>query len=119
VVYSRLTVDGLDQDGWVSRFGDVRRVRRADIRADVGTDGLIGRSCSCDLWTDDGLGLRLNGTLQSGAVEGGIGLLAGDGLMAFECGGRLGGGMLELKPLRMPLPSHRALLKLPDDEMPG
>jgi hypothetical protein len=117
VVYSRITVDGLDQDGWLSRGGDVRRVRRADIRADVGIDGLVGRRCTCDVWTDQGSGMRINGTLQAGAVEGGIGLLAGDGLMVFESGGRLGGGLLELKPLRFPLPAHRALLNLPDDEM--
>jgi hypothetical protein len=71
------------------------------------------------VWTDDGLGLRIAGTVQAGAVEGGIGLLAGDGLMLYECGGRLGGGMLELKPLRSPLPAQRALLNLPEGEMLG
>jgi hypothetical protein len=115
VVYSRLTLEGLDQDGWVRRDGRVARVARATIEADIGTDGLLPRRCRCDVWTDDGQGLRLSGAAQTGAVEGGIGLLAGDGLMVFECGGRLGGGMLEVKPLRFPLPAHRRLLNIPDD----
>jgi len=114
VVYSRLTVEGLDQDGWVLRTGAVQPVVHASIAADIGTDGLIARSCRCDVWTGDGTGVRFTGVTQAGAVEGGIGLLAGDALVAFECGGRIGGGMLEVKPLRAALPAHRALLNLPD-----
>jgi hypothetical protein len=116
VVYSRLTLDGLDQDGWVRRDGHVSRVSRASIEADIGTDGLVPHRCRCDVWTDNREGLRITGTVQAGAIEGGIGLLAGDGLMLFECGGRLGGGMLEVKPLRAPLPSHRRVLNIPDGD---
>ena len=112
-VYLRQTVTGQDQDGWVYRDGQLERVMRASIEAVIGNDGLLPAGSTCDLWTDTG-GLRIGSKFQAGAVEGGIGLLAGDGLMIFECGGRLGGGMLELKPLRFALPEHRRILNLPD-----
>jgi hypothetical protein len=112
-VYMRQTVTGLDQDGWVYQGGQLQRVTRASIGATIGNGGLLPVSSECDVWTETG-GLRIHGEFQTGAVEGGIGLLAGDGLMTFECGGRLGGGMLELKPLRFALPEHRRILNLPD-----
>lgn len=111
-IYMRQTVDRPDQDGWIYRSGDLQRVTRADIAASIGVDGLFPISCRCDAWTETG-GMRINGEFQAGAVEGGVDLLAGDGLMVFESGGRLGGGMLELKPLRFALPEHRRLLNLP------
>ena len=113
-VYSRVTVDGVSQDGWVYEAGALRRVARVAISSEVGEDGLLPVRCECELWTESGRGLRLIGRARAGAVEGGIGLLAGDALTVFECGGRLGGGMLEVKPLRFPLPHHRELLRLPE-----
>ncbi|WP_067668387.1 DUF7065 domain-containing protein [Nocardia miyunensis] len=111
-VYLRQTLTGPDQDGWILRNGVLEPVRRATISASVGNDGLFPIRSRCDVWTATG-GTRINGVFQTGAVEGGIGLLAGDGLMEFETGGRLGGGMLELKPLRAPLPEHQRILNLP------
>ncbi|WP_188110709.1 DUF7064 domain-containing protein [Aeromicrobium ginsengisoli] len=112
-VYLRQTVDGPSQDGWVYDHGDLKRVQSASVQATIAGDGLYPRRAIFDVWTEGG-GHRFTGELQAGAVEGGIGLLAGDGLMTFECGGRLGGGLVELKPLRFALPEHRAVLRLPD-----
>ena len=111
-IYMRQTVEGPSQDGWVYRSGQLERITRADIAASIGVDGLYPISCRCDAWTGSH-GIRITGDFQLGAVEGGIGLLAGDGLMVFESGGRIGGGMLELKPLRFALPEHRKILNLP------
>lgn len=112
VFYARATVEGLNYDGWIYRDGAFQPIRRIEVVSTVGNDGLLPRSATFDLWTDTG-GMRVNGVSQFGVVEGGIGLLAGDGMAVYETGGRLGGGMLEVKPLRFALPQHRALLNIP------
>ncbi len=113
-MYSRVTVEGVGQDGWLYEPGRLQRLARVEISASVADDGLLPVHCDCTLWTDDRRGRRIRGTAQAATVEGGIGLLAGDALTVFECGGRLGGGMLEIKPLRFTLPAHSRILGLPE-----
>jgi len=98
--------------GWIYDRGRIRRVTRYAVPAMVAEDGISPISCDIRLRTDEGGRYRVSGAVDSNVLMGGADWFGMDGLTRFECGGRLGEGILELCELKALSPAQRAALKL-------
>ena len=98
--------------------GKIYPVTKTKFRAVVGNDGMSPESCDTLVWTEDGRGYHITGEVDSTALTGGLGWSGGgtfyamDGLSQFECGGRLGEGILEVSEVKSLPASLHAELKL-------
>jgi hypothetical protein len=122
------SIYGIDDANTKNRFGYVldngviHPVADATFGAAVADDGVSPQSCDASIWTQTGRGYHVTGRADSHALVGGSGWADGgyffgmNGLMRYECGGRLGEGLFELTELRSPTEAQRAELRLSPDE---
>lgn len=117
-VYGLDDENGRNSFGYVLEKGTIHRVVDATFGAQVADDGVSPVALDARIFTDARRGWRITGRADSNALVGGAGWADGgdffgmNGLMQYECGGRLGEGLFELTELRTPLPRHVKELKL-------
>jgi hypothetical protein len=112
-IFSFSTDAGRRDYGYVFDGGRFHGIRKATFDAVVDDDGHTPKRADIRVWTDSGRGYRLASTVDVASVsthDGG--LFITDGYGVFECGGRLGTGILEVQELAGPSPGHRAVLGL-------
>ena len=120
-IYGIDDAKGQNRFGYVLDHGVIHPVAAASFGAVVGDDGLSPKALDAEVYTSTGRGYRVTGHAQANALVGGAGWGDGgyffgmNGMMRYECGGRLGEGLFELTELRTPLDEHRAELKLPPE----
>ena len=89
----------------------------------VADDGISPVSNDTLLWTRSGRAWRITGKVIGTAPVGGPGWTGDgfhwwmDGLTRFECGGRVGGGILEVSTLKAPTDEIKAILRA--DQLEG
>jgi hypothetical protein len=113
-IFSFTSERGTSDFGYVFDRGTFHRIVRADFDARVDNQGILPRGADIRVWCDDDRGYRftcptIDVASPSCHTEG---FWIGDGYGVFECGGRLGTGLLEVQELGAPLPHHRAWLGL-------
>lgn len=100
--FSLATAAGKVQMGYVLDQGSLHPIVAFDAGVRLSDDGSTPVSADSKIWTSSGRGYRLKAEVIAAALVGGPGwsddsvLLATDGLAQFECGGRLGGGLVEV-----------------------
>ncbi|HEV3354866.1 MAG TPA: hypothetical protein VG076_18185 [Acidimicrobiales bacterium] len=113
-VFSFSTDEGRRDFGYVYDDGAFHGVRAAEFDARVANDGHTPRGCDLRVWTTDGRGYRFVcrdiDVASPGAHNDGF--FVTDGFGVFECGGRLGTGLLEINERAAPSPEHRSWLNL-------
>lgn len=119
-VYGIDDARGENRFGYVLDRGEIHPVQSGSFGAVVADDGLSPVACDARIYTTTGRGYRVTGQADSNALVGGAGwtddggyFFGMNGLMRYECGGRLGEGLFELTELRSPTDEHRQMLKLP------
>lgn len=113
-IFSFTSVRGTRDFGYVFDRGTFYGIVSCDFEARVGNDGLTPLGADIRVWCADDRGYRftcprIEVSSPSTHQEG---FFVGDGFGVFECGGRLGTGILEVQELGAPLPHHRAWLGL-------
>ncbi len=98
--------------GWVLDHGRIHLVRETRFHAVVNDDGMTPEGCDVEIYTEGARGYRVRGRAQAHALMGGKGWFGVDGMMRFECGGRLGQGFLEVAELKTMTPEMMAELGL-------
>jgi hypothetical protein len=109
-----VTVDRGRRDfGYVCERGAFHPVVRTAFNVRMDDDGHSPLGADVHVWTGDGRGYRMQATVDasSPSTQHG-GYFVSDGLARWECGGRLGAGLLEVNELAAPLPAQRAALGL-------
>jgi hypothetical protein len=105
-VFSFTTAAGRQDFGYVHDGGQFHTVTRVDTGARVADDGHSPTGCDARIWTRDGGGYRITGTVDVASVTSHGDFFFTDGLSVFECGGRLGAGIFEVHELAGPAPWH-------------
>lgn len=105
--------------GYVLDKGVVDQIDVAQTNFTIADDGISARGCDAEIWTRSGRAWRVTGKAVGHAPVGGPGW-TGDGvhwwmdaLTRFECGGRIGGGILEVSTLKTPPETISGALRLP------
>jgi hypothetical protein len=103
--------------GWAYDAGAVKQVQRYLVPATIAQDGLSPISCDIRIYTAGGGGYHVPGTVDACVLMGGADWTQGDwfgmdGLTQFECGGRLGEGILEICEQKLLSPAQRASLRV-------
>lgn len=118
-VYGIDDANGQNRFGYVLDNGVVHPVASANFGAQVADDGVSPVALDAIVYTTTNRGYHITGKADSNALVGGAGWADGgdffgmNGLMRYECGGRLGEGLFELTELRTPLDTHIEELNLP------
>jgi len=103
--------------GFVYDSGRLHRVTQTTFGSRMADDGHTPVGCDAQIWTDAGHGYRVLGEVHTASPSSHVeGFWFTDGLCIFECGGRLGAGMLEIQELNRPTRAHREQLGL---DVPG
>jgi hypothetical protein len=116
-VYGMDDANGQNRFGYVLENGVIHPVTGASFGAGVADDGASPVSLDARVFTAR-RGWHVTGTADANALVGGAGWADGgdffgmNGLMRYECGGRLGEGLFELTELRSPLARHVTELNL-------
>lgn len=103
--------------GYALVNGEVDPIDGAETGFVIADDGLSPVSSDTLLWTRSGRAWRIGGKMIGTALVGGPGWTGDgfhwwmDGLTQFECGGRIGGGILEVSTLKAPTDKILAILK--------
>jgi hypothetical protein len=117
-LYSLAVAESTIIFGYVIDNGWIDPIEEARCGVVVGDDGISPESCDTTLWTKSGRGYRLTGSVAGTALVGGPGWSGDgnhfwmDGLARFECGGRIGSGIIEVSNLKAPTARQRAILRL-------
>jgi len=99
--------------GFIYDHGEVHEPVAMTYEARQADDGHTPLGCDARIWTKAGHGYHVTGTVRGASPSSQLeGFWCTDGLATFECGGRLGAGILETQELRGPAPWHRAVLGL-------
>lgn len=107
-----VTNEGLAYTGWVWDDGQVFPVTHAELHSIVNDDGITPEGCDAIIRTVGNRSYRVKGRVIDSALLGGVGYCVKNGLTEFECGGRIGEGILELNELKGPTPAMLAELNL-------
>jgi len=105
--------------GYVLHNGVVDPIEMAETNFTIDDDGISARGCDAEIWTNSGRAWRVTGETIGHAPVGGPGWTGDgvhwwmDGLTRFECGGRIGGGILEVSTLKAPTEAIVDTLRLP------
>ena len=116
-VYALAGTAGLVVFGYVIDHGATEQIADAETRFTVGDDGVSPTGCEVTVWTRSGRGYHRRGAVLGTALVGGPGWAGDgehvwmDGFTRFEHGGRIGGGIIEVKILK-PTDEHRRVLRL-------
>jgi hypothetical protein len=79
----------------------------------MGDDGHSPAGCDARIWTQSGHGYHVTGEVHTASPSSHLeGFWFTDGLCVYECGGRMGAGILEIQELGGPAPWHRGPLGL-------
>jgi hypothetical protein len=111
-VFGFLTNQGYFPFGWIWDGGEIHLVTGAEFDAVVGDDGATPKGCDARFRTAGGRTYRVKGRSREAALMGGVGWHAMNGLTEFECGGRIGEGLLEVNELKVLTPAMKAELGL-------
>ena len=99
---------GLFYTGWALDQGEVYPVTYAEFHAVVNDDGISPEGCDAIIRTVGNRTYRVRGKVIDNALLGGVGYCVKNGLTEFECGRRMGEGLLEFNELKAPT---QAMLK--------
>lgn len=105
--------------GYALDQGEIHLIESAETNFTISDDGISALACDARIWTKSGRGYRIVGEAIGHAPVGGPGWTDDglhwwmDGLARFECGGRLGSGILEVSTLKAPTEIIRRTLRLP------
>ena len=105
--------------GYVLDGGVPDPIEAAETGFVIADDGLSPIGNDTVLWTRSGKAWRVTGRVLGTALVGGPGWSGDgffwwmDGLTRFECGGRVGGGILEVSTLKAPTEEIQRILKAP------
>jgi hypothetical protein len=115
-VMTVVTAAGRFPMGFVYDGGTFHGIASVDVGATVADDGHSPASCDARIWTTSGGGYHLTATVGAASPSSHEGhFWFTDGLAQYECGGRLGAGILEVHELSAPAPWHLPLLGLAAD----
>jgi hypothetical protein len=99
--------------GVVYDHGTLHRVQSGTFGTRMHDDGHSPAGCDAYLWTEAGNGYHITGEVHTSSPSSHIeGFWFTDGLCTYECGGRLGAGILEVQELNRPAPWTRDVLGL-------
>jgi hypothetical protein len=117
-VFSLGTDGGHINLGYVLDRGEIHPIEQASCGVVVADDGFSPQSCDAMIWTTSGRAYRVRGSVLGTALVGGPGWSGDgsfvwmDGLAQFECGGRIGSGIIEVSNLKTPTNVHKAVLNI-------
>lgn len=107
-----VTNQGIFPFGWAWDNGQVYPVTGTEFHAIVGDDGATPEGCDAVIRTVGNRTYRIRGKCRDAALMGGVGWHAMNGLTEFECGGRIGEGLLEVNELKILTQAMKAELGL-------
>jgi len=97
--------------GFVYDNGRLHKLSQVTFGSRISDDGHSPEGCDARIWTDSGHGYRIQGNVHTASPSShNEGMFFTDGLAVFECGGRLGAGILEIQELKAPAIWHKELL---------
>jgi hypothetical protein len=113
-IFSFSSDQGTREFGYVYDGGAFHGIVAADFDARVANDGHSPRGCDVRVWTADDRGYRFicSDIEVTSPTTHDDGYFVSDGFGVFECGGRLGTGLLEVNERAAPSPEHRRWLNL-------
>lgn len=99
--------------GFVYDSGELHSIEKITFDTRMGDDGHSPVGCDARVWTTAGHGYSVRGEVEfSSPSSHEEGFWFTDGLATYECGGRLGAGILEVQELKGPPPWTREVLGL-------
>jgi hypothetical protein len=107
-----VTNEGIFYSGWAWDNGHVYPVTHAEMHAIVNDDGITPEGCDAVIRTVGNRTYRVRGKCRDTALMGGVGWHAKNGLTGYECGGRIGEGILEVNELKVLTRAMKEELKL-------
>jgi hypothetical protein len=99
--FNFVTNEGMFYTGWAWDDGEVFPVTHAEFHATVNDDGITPEGCDAIIRTTGNRSYRVRGRSRDSALMGGVGWHAKNGLTEYECGGRMGEGLLEVNELKV------------------
>lgn len=103
---------GVRSFGYVFDDGEFKEVTRVSFGGRVGDDGFSVEGCDAKIWTAAGDAYRITGDCVSSRLsDHHNGWFTSNGFAEFECGGRLGTGVLEIAELKTLPPSLQKMLE--------
>jgi hypothetical protein len=111
-VFIFVTNDRLHYQGWVVDGGEIHIVTYAELHSIVNDDGISPEGCDAIIRTDSLKTYRVKGRCIDTALLGGHNYCVKNGLTEFECGGRIGSGILEFNDINLSKPTPNMLKEL-------
>ena len=111
-VFIFVTDGQLHYQGWVVDGDHIHRVTHAELHSIVNDDGISPEGCDAVIRTENLKSYRVKGRCLDTALLGGHNYCVKNGLTEFECGGRVGAGILEFNDMNLSQPTPSMLREL-------